>query len=112
MRDDRLRLEDIEEAIAKIRQQTGRGKEAFYQDELIQVWMLHHLQIIGEALAALSPDLREANASWARPIIATRNILVHHYFAVKLEVIWDIVENHLGDLETKVKGLLETLPEN
>jgi uncharacterized protein with HEPN domain len=111
MRVDRLRLGDIQTSIAKIREKVSVGEEAFYKDEMLQVWVVHHLQIIGEALASLSPELRDANASWARPIIATRNILVHHYFVVKLEVIWDIVENHLDDLEARVKGLLESLPE-
>ncbi len=111
MRDDRLRLEDTLGALEKIRKYTVKGKAAFYEDEMLQVWIVHHLQIIGEALAALSPKVREANESWARPVIATRNILVHHYFAVKLEVIWDVVENHLDSLESKVKELLGSLPE-
>jgi uncharacterized protein with HEPN domain len=111
MRNDQLRLEDVLKALGKIRKYTVRGKAAFYEDEMLQVWTVHHLQIIGEALAALSPEVREANESWARPVIATRNILVHHYFAVKLEVIWDVVENHLASLESNVKKLLESLPE-
>ena len=49
MRDDRERLLDIQEAVERIERYTARGREAFEQDELIQTWVLYHLQIIGEA---------------------------------------------------------------
>ncbi len=49
MRDDRLRLLDIQEAIANIEEHAAKGKETFLRDKLIQVWVVHHLQIIGEA---------------------------------------------------------------
>ena len=55
MRSDRERLLDIQEAIERIEKYATRGREAFERDELIQTWILHHLQIIGEAARALSP---------------------------------------------------------
>jgi uncharacterized protein with HEPN domain len=51
MRDPQERLRDILDAITRIERYTGRGRDAFEQDELIQVWIVHHLQIIGEAAA-------------------------------------------------------------
>ena len=56
MRDDSERLKDILEAIENIEKYASRGKELFEQDELIQVWIIHHLQIIGEASAAMSQN--------------------------------------------------------
>ncbi len=50
MRDDRERLLDILEAIERIEKYTARGRSVFDEDELIQTWVLHHLQIIGEAV--------------------------------------------------------------
>lgn len=50
MRDDRERLLDILEAIERIEKYTARGRSVFDKDELIQTWVLHHLQIIGEAV--------------------------------------------------------------
>lgn len=47
MRDLRERLLDILEAIERIEKYTIRGRDAFEQDELIQTWIVHHLQIIG-----------------------------------------------------------------
>jgi uncharacterized protein with HEPN domain len=49
MRDDRERLLDILEAIERIEKYTSKGREVFEDDELIQTWVVHHLEIIGEA---------------------------------------------------------------
>ena len=54
MRDDSLRLEDIREAIVRIQKYAARGREAFDDDELVQVWILHHLEVLGEACRGLS----------------------------------------------------------
>ena len=48
MRDDRQRLQDIVEAIERIQKYASRGRAAFDSDELIQNWVVSHLQIIGE----------------------------------------------------------------
>ena len=57
MRDDRERLFDILEAIERIEKYTSDGLKAFDDNELIQTWVLHHLQIIGEAARALSSSV-------------------------------------------------------
>lgn len=57
MRDDRERLLDIQEAIERIQKYAERGRETFERDELIQTWILHNLQILGEAARAISADL-------------------------------------------------------
>jgi uncharacterized protein with HEPN domain len=60
MRDPQERLRDILDAIARIERYAARGRHAFDQDELIQVWIVHHLQIIGEAAAQLGRDFHDA----------------------------------------------------
>jgi hypothetical protein len=54
MRSDTERLQDLLEAIERIERYSARGREAFYQDELFQTWVVHHLLIIGEAAERLS----------------------------------------------------------
>jgi uncharacterized protein with HEPN domain len=49
MRGDRERLLDILEAIENIARRVGSDREAFFKDELLQVWAIHHIQIVGEA---------------------------------------------------------------
>ena len=58
MRRDLERLQDVLEAIDRIQQQLTRGRQAFDSDPLLQVWVIHHLEIIGEACRALAEGTR------------------------------------------------------
>ena len=108
MRDDKERLRDILEAIAQIEKYAVQGEAEFQQNELIQVWIVHHLQIIGEASSSLSQALTDKyhRLPWAE-IVAFRNILVHEYFRVDLKAVWKIIERDLPDLKIKVEEILE-----
>lgn len=70
MRDDRERLLDIQEAIERIERYAAQGRENFEQDELIQTWILHHLQILCEAARAISTDFKQQHPEIAWPQIA------------------------------------------
>lgn len=102
------RLEDILEAIDNIERYAAKGRGAFEQDELIQVWMLHHLRVIGEAVRIIKPEVEGAHPEipWSS-IIGMRNILIHHYFAVDTELVWQVVEDELVPLKQAVADLLE-----
>ena len=106
MRDDRERLLDILEAIERIDRYAARGRAAFERDELIQNWITHQLQIIGEAAARISPDLRESypGVPW-RQIIGMRNVLTHGYFEIDLDIVWSVVERDLGKLQSQVEAI-------
>jgi uncharacterized protein with HEPN domain len=106
MRSDADRVSDILEAIEKIKARTPANAVAFQQDELVQVWVIHHLQVIGEAARALSPSLRERHPDvpWAE-IIALRNILVHEYFGLNMEQVWTLVQRDLPKLEQQVRRI-------
>lgn len=108
MRDDRERLLDILEAIERIEKYTARGRSIFDEDELIQTWVLHHLQIIGEAVRALSPETTSntEEIEWSK-IIGMRNILVHNYFSIDTDVVWAVIENDLHLLKKVIQNYLE-----
>ena len=108
MRDDRERLRDILEAISQIEKYTVRGQTEYQQNELIQIWIVHHLQIIGEAASSLSRQLtnKYSRVPWGE-IVAFRNILVHEYFRVDLKVVWKIVERDLSELKNQVRAILK-----
>ena len=110
MRDPKERLRDILEAIARIDQYAAQGRAAFEREELIQVWVVHHLQIIGEAAAQLGPDFHAAHPDvpWAK-IVAMRNVLVHEYFGVDLNELWNLVERDLKAVKGTVERLLAKL---
>jgi len=108
MRDDFERLRDIQEAIGRIEQQAAKGRSAFEGDELIQTWIVHHLQIIGEATRHVSSELQAKHSEipWSR-ITGMRNILVHDYFAVDTEAVWHVVERDLPSLKRQVDAILK-----
>lgn len=73
----------------------------------MQIWVVHHLQIIGEAVAALPPDVRaEAPEIPWGSIVGMRNVLVHRYFAVDVARVWDVLQKDLQPLRTAVERLL------
>ena len=81
MRDDRVRLGDILEAIERIEKYAGQRRDALYSDELVQTWVVHHLMIIGEACRTLSAEFRAAHSEDVWVLAAgLRNVLVHEYF--------------------------------
>ena len=112
MRDDRERLSDIQEAIERIEKYAAQGRDVFEQNELVQTWIVHHFQIIGEASRALSADLRAQHPQipWSK-IIGMRNILVHDYFGIDTDVVWAAIEGDLPDLKTQIQTILQELDE-
>jgi len=108
MRDLHERLLDILEAIERIEKYTIRGRDAFEQDELIQTWIVHHLQIIGEATRALPDNFRNEypDIPWSK-IIGMRNILVHNYFGIDVDVVWAVIVNELPDLKKKIMEIIK-----
>ncbi len=55
----RERLQDMVDAIAAIRRYTGEGRERFDADELVRVWCLRHIEVMGEAASKMTDSLRE-----------------------------------------------------
>lgn len=112
MRSDLDRARDIVDAIDRIRRHTAAGRAEFDANELIQVWVLHHLQVIGEAASGLSEDVRarEVAVPW-RSVIGMRHVLVHGYFDVDLDLVWSVVEDHLDAMGASATRILESHPD-
>lgn len=107
MRDDSLRFQDIQNAIENIEKYSKCTRQEFMQNELVQVWVVHHLQMIGEAARGISSESRARLSSIPWPkIIGLRNILVHHYFSIDPEEIWRVLEVDIP----KLKADLEKAP--
>jgi uncharacterized protein with HEPN domain len=107
VRDDRAKLLDIMEAIEKIERYSGVERVVFERDELIQTWVVYHLQVIGEAVTQLSEETRAqaADIPW-RAIAAMRHALVHAYFRVDLDEVWNAVTKDLPGLKSRLQQLL------
>ena len=107
MKSDRAYLEHIDASIEKILRFTADGRDAFLNDERTQDAVIRNLEIIGEAVKRLSEDLRRDHREipW-REIAGFRDVLIHDYMGVKLNLVWNVVERHLPQLRDVVKGLL------
>ena len=110
MREPYQRLCDILEAIERIEKYSAQGKAAFEYDELIQIWILHYLAVIGEAGASLPDEFRSrlSGLAW-KDIIGMRNILVHRYFDIDYEIVWSVVEKDLPSLKEQIQRILDEL---
>jgi uncharacterized protein with HEPN domain len=98
------------EAIANIERYSARGRDVFERSELLQNYFLRQLQIIGEAARALPGDIRALSSAipWSS-IIGMRSILVHGYFDIDTDVVWDAVVNDIPQLKPHVKAMLASL---
>ena len=101
MKDDSVYLRHILDSIARIQAYTNRGRDIFFQETLIQDAVLRNLEIIGEAVKRLSASAKQQapNIPWAQ-IAGMRDVLIHNYFGVKLDRVWQVVERDLPALDS------------
>jgi uncharacterized protein with HEPN domain len=110
LRSDRERLLDMLEAIERIELQAAQGRAAFDQNELAQTAIIRWIEIIGEAARGVSADLRQAHPEvpW-RQMVAMRNVVVHGYFDIDIELVWSVVRNDLPELAVQVRSIVEAM---
>lgn len=108
-RDFKVYLEDIQAAIAKVRRYTeGVTKADLKADDLRLDAVIRNLEVIGEAVKALPESVRarRPDIEW-RKIAGLRDVLIHGYFGIELDIVWDVVANKLDDLDAAASHLLE-----
>jgi uncharacterized protein with HEPN domain len=107
--DDLVCLAHVRDAIQRIEAFTSDGRDKFLVEPMIQDAVIRNLEVIGEAVKGLSEDLRSAHPDvpW-KQIAGMRDVLIHHYFGVKLETVWQVVAEHLPTLRERVRQLLES----
>jgi len=106
-RDDAYML-DMLLAARKVENFTGDVSwEKFKADDLLQNAVMRQIQIIGEAARKISQQYKDSHPEipW-RMIIGMRNRLVHEYFDIIPERVWDVVENSIPELITIIEPLI------
>ena len=108
MRSDQDRLRDINEAIDRILEKLPPEKEKFMESDLLQVWVLYHIQVIGEAANGILPEFQNQHPEipW-KDIIAMRHLLVHQYFGIDFDEVWDTARNDLPRLKKDLLRIVD-----
>jgi len=102
-------LEDMIEAVGKIEKYTkDLTFQKFKKTDLVTDAVVRNLEIIGEAAKKIPNDVKEKTPTieWKK-ISGLRDILIHEYSGVDLEILWDIVKNKLPELKKQVSQILE-----
>jgi len=107
----RVRLEDLKQAMARIRQYTaGFTYDEFIKDEKTMDAVLRNLEVIGEAARNVPEELRGKypDVEWHR-MIGLRNIISHEYFGVDMQIIWEVATRNVPETEPLVADMLDRL---
>ena len=85
----------------------GKRREDLDGDRQLQLALVRCIEVIGEAAARITAEFRDAHPEipW-RPIVGTRNRLIHAYFDVNLNVIWQTAREELPALEATLVRIL------
>ncbi len=107
MKDDQALLRHIRDSIQRIQLYVSSGQARFRADTMVQDAVIRNLEIIGEAAKGLSMPLREKHPEipW-KQIAGMRDFLIHVYFGVNLETVWETVEINLLPLSQVVTAEL------
>lgn len=108
-RDWRIFLDDILECCRRVRTYTaGMDQSAFVANQLVYDAVLRNLEMIGEAAKRIPAEIRQKTPQieWAK-MAGMRDWLVHAYFHVNPDIVWDVISNKLPELEANVRTLIE-----
>jgi uncharacterized protein with HEPN domain len=107
-KDDSVYLKHIIDAISRIQDYTkGVKYKDFIKNHLLQDGVIRQLEIIGEATKKLSNDTRQKNPEipW-KDMAGFRDKLIHDYFGVDLDAVWEAVERDIPTLKGKLTPLI------
>jgi uncharacterized protein with HEPN domain len=110
-RDWRFRIQDILECMGRIAEYTaGMTYETFLSNRLVIDAVVRNLEVIGEAARHIPEKVQRQfpDIPWVE-MKGMRNLLIHEYFGVSLEIVWKTVRENLPPVELKLKDVLKLL---
>jgi uncharacterized protein with HEPN domain len=113
-RADSLLVEDMLESMGRIAGYTaGMGREEFLSDRKTIDAVVRNLEVVGEAASRLTDAARGMRGDIEWPlIVGLRNRIVHEYFGIDTEIVWEIISHDLSALTRALKSFLGQLHED
>jgi uncharacterized protein with HEPN domain len=110
VKDDRPYVADILQALDRVEEIGRRGRDAFLGDWLLQDAAIRNFEIAGEAVKRVSQALQAAHPEipWV-DLAGFRDVLIHQYFRVDLEIVWALIEKRVAVLRGDVARLFAAL---
>ena len=110
MKNDKIYLVHIMECIQSIETYIELGEVEFFKSKLIQDAVIRNLEVIGEATKKISPELkhREHDIPWIE-MAGLRDVLIHDYFGVDLDIVWNVVKQELPRIYNQIENLLKEI---
>lgn len=110
MKSDKIYLQHILEMISRIETATDQGKGAFLGSELHQDAVLRNLHTMTETTQRVSTELKDDHPEIEWKILsAFRNVLVHDYLGIDLELVWTVVSRDLPEFKQQVTKIISGL---
>jgi uncharacterized protein with HEPN domain len=98
----------LDEADYIISKTEGLNKKIFLKDETLKRAFVRSIEIIGEAVKKLPEDFRKNHGAvdW-RAMAGTRDKLIHDYFGIDYDIVWDIITVEIPELRKQIKKILK-----
>lgn len=110
MNRQRLYLQDVQECIRRIETVTAGGRAEFEQSFVVQDVVVRNFEVIGEIVKRLAPELTtdHPHIPW-HEIAGFRDVLIHDYDKIDLDVVWRAVEEDVPSLKVAIQAMLARL---
>ncbi len=109
----KLHLVYIRDSINYVNEFVASGRDVLFTSELVRSAVMFKLQTLAESTQKLSDELKTTHPEidWIS-IGGFRNRVAHGYMSIRLNIVWDVIQNYLPDLKIAVEAMIATLDES